>query len=157
MYADAHVLLQFSPAANPGQRKQALLFVWTLLESRPAGAKGYLFQSGTWFASCMPSHLDMVYVSRLPRQTGGPIFNTQSANYAYPIQIARVIDKLKKPYNCAEPLDLVAYADRGEFSFAHDLPELGEAVRLHLPGSPFRRVWAFEELQRRVTLVGELG
>jgi hypothetical protein len=156
MYADAHVLLQFSPAANPGQRKQALPFVWTLLESRPAGAKGILFKSATWLATAVPSHLDMVYVSRLSRQTGGPIFNTQSANYVYPVQIARVIDKLKKPYNCAEPLELLAYADRGELSFASDLPALAEAVRLHLPGSAFRRVWAFEEMQRRATLVGEL-
>jgi hypothetical protein len=156
MYADAHVLLQFSPAANPGQRKQALPFVWALLESRAAGAKGYLFKSATWLTTAVPSHLDMVYVSRLSRQTGGPIFNTQSANYVYPVQIARVIDKLKKPYNCAEPLELLAYADRGEFSFARDLPELSGAVRLHLPGSAFRRVWAFEEMQRRATLVGEL-
>jgi hypothetical protein len=156
MYADAHVLLQFSPTANPGQRKQALPFVWTLLESRAAGAKGYLFKSSTWLATCVPSHLDMVYVSRFPGLTGGPQFNTQSANYVYPIQIARVIDKLWKPYRCAEPLELVAYADRGEFSLVRDLPELGEAVRSQLPGSAFRRVWAFEEMQRRVTLIGEI-
>jgi hypothetical protein len=130
--------------------------VWALLESKGAGAKGYLFKSSTWLATCVPSHLDMVYVSRLPRQTGGPLFNTQSASYAYPVQIARVIDKLQKPYNCAEPLELLAYADRGEFSFANDLPGLSDAVRLHLPGSAFRRVWAFEEMQRRATLVGEL-
>jgi hypothetical protein len=104
----------------------------------------------------MPSYLDMVYVSRLARQTGGPLFNTQSASYAYPAQIARVIDKLQKPYSCAEQLELLAYADRGELSFANDLPALSEAVELHLPGSAFRRVWVFEEMLRRATLVGEL-
>jgi hypothetical protein len=157
MYDDAHVLLQFSPAANPGQRKQALPFVWALLESRAPGAKGYLFnKSSTWLATCMPPYLDMVYVSRTTRRTGGPEFNTQSASYAYPAQIARVIDKLQKPYSCAEPLELLAYADRGELSFASDIPALAEAVKLHLPGSAFRRVWTFEEMLGRATLVGEL-
>jgi hypothetical protein len=157
MYDDAHVLLQFSPAANPGQRKQALPFVWTLLETRAAGAKGYFFnKSVTLFPTCMPSYLDMVYVSRLARHTGGPLFNTQSASYAYPAQIVRVIDKLQKPYSCAEPLELLAYADRGELSSANDLPALREAVKVHLPGSAFRRVWVFEEMLRRATVLGEL-
>jgi hypothetical protein len=155
MYADAHVLLQFTPAANPGQRKQALPFVWALLEARGAGAKGELFKAYRWLTTCAPSHLHMIYVSRLSGQTAGPLFNTQSANYVYPVQIARVIEKLHTPYSSTEPLELLAYADNGEFSLARDLPELTEAVRLHLPGSAFRRVWAFEELQRRATLVGE--
>lgn len=155
MYADANVLLQFTPAANAGQRKQALPFVWTSLESRGAGAEGCLFKSSAWLTTCVPSYLDMVYVSRLRGLTGGPQFNTQSASYVYPIQIARVIEKLHKPYSSTEPLDLLAYADNGEFSFARDLPELTGAVRLHLPGSAFRRVWAFEELQRRASLVDE--
>jgi hypothetical protein len=156
MYADAHVLLQFTATANPGERKRALPFVWALLESRAAGASGCLFKPYLWHVTCAPSHLEMVYVSRLARQTDGPLFNTQGALYVYPMQIARVIDKLHKAYTCAEPLELLAYADSGEFSLARDLPELGAAVNLHLPGSAFRRVWGFEEIQRRVTLVGEL-
>jgi hypothetical protein len=36
-----------------------------------------------------------------------------------------------------------------------DLPALADALMRHLPGSAFRRAWAFEEMQRRVTLTGE--
>jgi hypothetical protein len=158
MYSDAEVTLKFSPVANPGQRKRVLPFVWTLLETRPAGATGWLFQDADkWLTTCVPGDLETVYVSRLARQTGGPQFSTISTGFPIPVQIDRVIEKLQKRYECAEPLELLAYADGSEFSFEDDLTALGEAVRLHLPGSRFRRVWGFEEIQRKVTLIGELS
>jgi hypothetical protein len=155
MYADAHVLLQFRQVTNPVQRKQALKFVWTLLAASEVGAKGMLFRASNWLVTCVPSHLEMVYVSRLAGQADGPLFNTQAASFVYPVQVTPVIDKLHKRYRSAAPLDLIAYTDGGEFSFSTDLPALAEAVKLHLPGSAFTRIWAFEEMHSRATLVGE--
>lgn len=151
MYDDAHVLLQFSPAANLGQRRQVLPLVWSMLESQPTGAKGFFHNPP--IATRASSHLHMVYVSRLARQRGGPLFNSQSASFPYPIQIERVIAKLKKLYTCVHPLELLAYVDRGEMPFESDLSSLGQAVGEHLSGSSFRRVWAFEELLKRATAI----
>jgi hypothetical protein len=157
MYADAHVLLQFRHPTNPVQRRQALKFVWALLATREPGARGVVFQTPKWWASCAPGCLEMVYVSRLAGQTNGPLFNTQAASFVYPVQVARVVEKLQKRYQVSVPLDLIAYADGGEFSFSSDLPQLVEVVKVRFPGSAFGRVWAFEEMQRRVTLVDELA
>ncbi len=153
MYADAHVLVQFTATADAGRRKRALPFLWAFLESRPAGAKGELYRVYPWQVTCAPAELQMVYVSRWPEKHAGPEFNCQSASYAYPIQIERVVEKLRTPYGRKGSLELLAYVDFGEISFARDLPALEAAVREHLPGSAFRRVWAFEEMLNRVIAI----
>ena len=69
-----------------------------------------------------------------------------------PLVADRIGAKLQKRYQCAAPLDLLAYVHWGELAHMNATDEIVTVVNRYLPGSQFRQVWLYEELLRRVAL-----
>lgn len=79
-------------------------------------------------------------------------FSVMTADYARPANLRVLERKLRSRYESHAPVELLAYIDRGEFSFAGELDvAIGSVVRL-APSSVFRAVWLFEGLLRKATL-----
>jgi hypothetical protein len=147
MYADGIITVHFRGAVNFGERRRALPFVWDTLASQPAGFVGKV---DLWQLSA-PEAIELIWVNR-GKTFGTPYFKTQTAGYVLPLAVDRVGEKLQKHYQCAEPLELLAYVHWGELAHANAADEIAAVVERHLPGSQFRRVWVYEGLIHRVAL-----
>jgi hypothetical protein len=148
MYADGIIKVQFRGAVDPGQRKKALPFIWKTLAERPAGFSGKvdLWELGA------PEAIELIWVTRGKTVGGIPNFESQTAGYVLPLAAGRIGEKLQKRYECAEPLELLAYVHWGELAHANAADEIASVVNRHLSGSQFRQVWVYEGLLRRVAL-----
>ena len=79
-------------------------------------------------------------------------FSVMTGDYARRADVGVLERKLRTRYKSPAPVELLAYIDRGEFSFAGELEAaIGSVVRL-APSSVFRAVWLFEGLLRKATL-----
>jgi hypothetical protein len=147
IYADGIITIHFRGAVNLSERRRALPFVWDTLASQPAGFVGKV---DLWDLGA-PEAIELIWVNR-GKTFGVPYFKTQTAGYVLPLAADRVGEKLQKHYQCAEPLELLAYVHWGELAHANAADEIAAVAAQYLPGSQFRRVWVYEGLLQRVAL-----
>jgi hypothetical protein len=92
--------------------------------------------------------VDRVYIARDPTWTG-PQLSTTSGGYVLRLNLGKLQEKMRKTYDCAVPVELLAYA--AEVAHLADETEIPRLVRDLLPQSGYRGVWIFEDLLRRAT------
>jgi hypothetical protein len=148
LYADGIITIQFRGAVDLGQRRKALPFVWETLASLQTGFSGKV---DLWDLRA-PEAVELIWVNRGKTPGGVPFFKTQTAGYVLPLAAERIGEKLQKRYQCAEPLDLLAYVHWGELAHINAADEIKAIVNQHLHGSQFRQVRVYEGLMRRVAL-----
>jgi hypothetical protein len=93
---------------------------------------------------------------RLSRsQLIGPVFSVVSAGFYRNPMIIRVAEKFAKSYQSEAPIELLAYHHVHRPPLPRHLWEgpLEAYLRLNLHASRFRRVWVFDDHNRRVDLV----
>jgi hypothetical protein len=147
MYIDGIITIGFKPGVGLGARKNAMPAVWDILVTLPPAFKG---QVDLWDRTALRD-VSSIWVTR--GKTGGrPWFKSYATGYVLPLAADRIAEKLQKRYQCAEPLELLAYVDQGELAHLNAPDEIAAVVSLHLPESQFRQVWVYEGLQRRVAL-----
>jgi hypothetical protein len=146
-FRDAYITIDFQGAASLAQRRQAMPFVWDMLDAVPDDFRGAV----DLYGKNPPAELSMIWVSRI-KTDGRPYFRSQSIGYVLPLRPEEITGKLRKSYATDHPLELLAYVENGEMAHLNAEREIREVVNRWLPGSQFRRVWVFEGLLRNVSL-----
>jgi hypothetical protein len=148
LYVDGIITFFFRGTCSLAERRTALPFVWDELKILPPGYKGKL----DLYGKSPPAALELVYISRA-KTFGHLEFQCFSCGFVPLPCLDEIAGKLAKSYDCAEPLELIAYLEFGELAHARSEGDLKELVTCILPSSRFRRVWVFEQLLRRNVLV----
>ena len=144
-YQCAQIMVGFVETHGNDERRKAMAFVWTLLESLPDGYDGEVHLQ----CRGAPKALGLLYVTRSEQIMDGPWLRTTSMGGAYPLHVEQIGKKLATRYSKAIPLELLAYIERGEIQHADAKQRIQDEVTAKLPGSSFRAVWVFEQMHRQ--------
>jgi hypothetical protein len=147
-FANAEITIEFRHTATVVERRRALPLLWNALLKLADRANGQLALHG----QAEKKVITFLFVARAELKAR-PRFISSALGYPLPIRVERVTAKLKRKYDCCEPLELLAYQEIGQLSYRRDEESLRVAIDRHIQLSQFRRVWIYEERLRRVTLV----
>jgi hypothetical protein len=99
---------------------------------------------------------DVIESMRLSRwDLVGPTFSVEAGGYLRNPMVSRIEAKFRKNYRSDTPIELLAYHHVSRPPVPGQLWEapLEEFLRQNLTASPFRRVWIFDDHDRRTDLV----
>jgi hypothetical protein len=144
-FVDCGINICFSGTESDAARKQALGFLWKVLEDLPAEHNGQVHLP----RPSSPSALSLVYVTHA-HCDDGPHLRAFGSGGEYPLDLEQLRKKLTTPYDGSERLELLAYVERGEIAHLGATEQVGELVTELLLQSSFHTVWVYEGLLDRV-------
>ena len=144
-FADSAITISFSGTESDAARREALAFLWPLLETLPAKHEGEVHLA----RYNAPAALAWLYITHTFGRDG-PHLQSFGSGGEYPLDLEQLRKKLATPYSRAERLELLAYVDSGEIAFMGADEAIAALVLELLPRSSFHTVWIYEGLLDRV-------
>ena len=144
-FADCALTISFCGTENDADRRDALTFLWKLLEELPAEHEGQV-QLARFKA---PAALTWLYITHTFGRDG-PHLQSFGSGGEFPLDLDQLRKKLVTPYSRSERLELLAYIDSGEIAHLGATERIADLVVELLPQSSFHTVWIYEGLLDRV-------
>lgn len=142
--ADAEVTVMFPPTIP--WKQIAIGGLWDLLAKLPRNFDGEV--------KCSPALAETLWVVRT-KDSNGPLFRSLSGGEVPRLVCERVTQKLSRPYDCAEPLELLAYTEHMDIAHCSDIEEVDRIADAHLARSRFRKLWLFDGMLEKIELARE--
>jgi hypothetical protein len=141
-FGDALMMIAFVPTSGKRGVRKALPGLFEALMRLSPGAKGQAFG----YDNAPPDGVERVNIAR-DSSIDGAEFTMLTGGYVGPLNLAKLEEKLGKTYQSDAPVELLAYA--AEISRQSDDEEIPQILDRLMPDSAYRRVWIFEQLQRK--------